>query len=136
MLNENVIRFRDGLYDVNASWPDYKIAKSIVGLLYSMRWDLKAVNPQEIIDYFMGEFKKRTDDGTIGIRTYRGSLNELMKIVKEILMGCKEFRTQNLSYNNWIDLDAFFQNLKYDLSLELFFDTICDKCKKFDITLS
>lgn len=138
MLNMDIINFRNTLDDYLESWADYVIAYHLAGLLCTMEDDYQGRNSQKIINEFLVKFRKI--EGTecfISTWVYYATLKDLMSVLKDILMSIPEFTELNNSKENgeFIDLDAFFQNLWYALNSKLLIDTIYS-CKKFDITLN
>lgn len=138
MLNMDTIYFRDKLDNIEQIWADYMIIQCLAGLLYSMEYDYQARGSQKIINTFLDKFRKL--EGIENVRTiwmYSSTLKDLMEKLKEILLSIPEFVELNERKDNgeFIDLDAFFQNLWYALNSKLMVDAFYS-CKKFDIILS
>lgn len=138
MLNMDTIHFRDELYNVEEVWADYVIVQCLAGLLYSMEDDYQARDPQKIINSFLDKFRKLEGIENVGtVWAYGSTLKDLMTKLKEILLSIPEFVELNSNNRNgdFIDLDAFLQNLWYALNSKLLVDTFYS-CKKFDIILN
>lgn len=138
MLNMDTIHFRDKLDNEEKVWADYEIIQCLAGLLYSMEDNYQARNPQKIINSFLDKFRKLegvTNVGTVWM--YGSTLKDLMKKIREILLPIPEFVELNSNNESadFIDLDAFFQNVWYALNSKLLVDTFYS-CKKFDIILN
>lgn len=138
MLNMDTIHFRDELDNVEEVWADYVIVQCLGGLLYSMEDDYQARDPQKIINSFLDKFRKLEGIENVGtVWAYGSTLKDLMTKLKEILLSIPEFVELNSNNRNgdFIDLDAFLQNLWYALNSKLLVDTFYS-CKKFDIILN
>lgn len=138
MLNMDIVHFRDELDGAKEAWEDFVIVQRLAGLLYSMEDDYQARNPQKIINSFLDKFRKLEGVMNVGtVWVYESTLKDLMEKLKEILLSIPEFVELNSNNRNgdFIDLDAFLQNLWYALNSKLLVDTFYS-CKKFDITLS
>lgn len=138
MLNMDAIKFRDEHDHIMESWPDYVIVEHLAGLLYAMEDDYQARKAQKIINDFLDKFRKL--DGVehcITVWVYSATLKVLMLNLKDILLSIPEFVELNEPKENgdFIDLNAFFQNLWYALNSKLIVDSFYS-CKKFDIIRS
>lgn len=135
MLNMDAIKFRDELDLFVECWADYIIVEHLAGLLYAMEDDHKARNPQKIINTFLDKFRNLEGIEHFGTTwVYSATLRDLMHKLKDILLSIPEFVELNESKEDgdFIDLDAFLQNLWYTLNSELMINMFYS-CKKFDI---
>lgn len=139
MLNRDFMNFADDhCCDVRKCWADYVLVQHIAGLLYSMEDDHQARDPQKIINEFLSKFIQLDGISVVGTTAlYIATLDELMDKLREILLSIPEFVKLNDDKENgeFIDLDAFLRNLKYDLKIGLMIDLLYS-CTKFDVTLS
>lgn len=135
MLNMDTIKFRDNLDDIGKFWSDYEIVEYLAGLLYSMEDDYQARKAQKIVNDFLDKFRKLNGvNKLVTTCIYHSTLKDLMPKLKDILLSIPEFVELNERKDNgeFIDLDAFFQNLWYALNSKLMVDAFYS-CKKFDI---
>lgn len=96
-------------YDIVQTFGDWEIVYQLAGAITSMAPSFKPRNFQEIIDAFVRKFQE-SDRVEQGIESYliTCSYNDLLNILKDILMQIPEFKALNLStdeYNAGVNVD-------------------------------
>lgn len=155
MINDKFITYRNSLSnEVDRFWSDYEIVNVLTGQVYSLSKGFHPREPQTVVDEFVAKFRASAEVRMITSDhyAYYGTLTNLMDLLKRVLFSCPSYKRMNLtdeefesgvdpdndeerkkfsaSGKNFIDLDAIFQNICYQLTKELVYDDLCE-CRIF-----